>query len=91
MGYGIGRDLYEVFEVFNYGKRGCGFKLKEGLVIVIEFMVNLGRKEVWMVKDGWMVIVKDLKFLVYYEYIVVVKDGEVDILLDYSGVEVVIL
>ncbi len=91
VGHGIGRDLHEAPEVPNYGKRGRGPKLKEGLVIAIEPMVNLGRKDVRTAKDGWTVIAKDLKPSAHYEHTVAVKDGEADILSDHSGVEAAIL
>lgn len=91
VGHGIGRDLHEAPEVPNYGKRGRGPKLREGLVIAIEPMVNLGRKEVRTAKDGWTVFAKDLKPSAHYEHTIAVKEGQADILSDHSGIEAAIL
>jgi len=87
VGHGIGRNLHEAPEVPNYGKRGRGHRLKEGLVIAIEPMVNLGRKEVVQAKDGWTIRTKDFKPSAHYEYTVAVGKEEVDILSDHSIIE----
>ncbi len=55
VGHGLGKDLHEDPQVPNYGKRGSGTKLNEGLVIAIEPMINLGKKFVFNDKDGWTV------------------------------------
>ncbi|MCR9103134.1 MAG: type I methionyl aminopeptidase [bacterium] len=76
VGHGIGRELHEAPEVPNYGKRGRGPVLKHGLVIAIEPMVNLGRKEVRTERDGWTIYAKDRKPSAHYEHsIVVLKTG----------------
>ncbi|NRB62125.1 MAG: type I methionyl aminopeptidase [Saprospiraceae bacterium] len=84
VGHGIGRELHEDPQVQNFGKRGRGVKLKEGLTIAIEPMVNLGRKEVWTSKDGWTVKAKDLKPSAHYEHTVAVAKGEAMILSDHQ-------
>ena len=61
VGHGLGRSLHEDPQVPNFGKRGNGPKLKEGMVIAIEPMINLGVKEVFYDKDGWTVRTKDGK------------------------------
>ncbi|MDQ3017378.1 MAG: type I methionyl aminopeptidase, partial [Bacteroidota bacterium] len=61
VGHGIGKKLHEPPEVPNYGKRGKGTILQEGLTIAIEPMINLGTKEVVLKKDGWTLISRDLK------------------------------
>lgn len=90
VGHGIGRNLHEKPEVPNYGKRGKGFKLEEGLTIAIEPMVNLGRKEVRTLRDGWTVVSKDKLPSAHYEHTVAVRKGPADILSDHSFIEAAI-
>lgn len=80
VGHGIGRELHEPPEVPNYGKRGRGPLLKEGLVIAIEPMVNLGTKAVRQAKDGWTIITKDNKPSAHYEHTVAITKHKADIL-----------
>ncbi len=87
VGHGIGRDLHESPEVPNYGKRGRGPILKEGLVIAIEPMINLGRKEVRQANDGWTIITKDKKTSAHFEHSVAVKKGAADILSNHEIIE----
>ena len=87
VGHGIGRELHEPPEVPNYGKRGKGIKLKEGLVIAIEPMVNLGKRDVRTSKDGWTVFAKDRKPSAHYEHSVAVRKSKADILSDHSFIE----
>src|ERR1051326_4673587 len=61
VGHGVGRELHEAPEVPNYGKKGSGMKLSEGMVIAIEPMVNMGVKEVKQWSDGWTITAKDGK------------------------------
>jgi methionyl aminopeptidase len=87
VGHGIGKNLHEPPEVANYGKRGAGMVLKEGLVIAIEPMINLGRKEVVQAKDGWTVLARDHKASAHFEHTVVVRREKADILSDHTGIE----
>lgn len=90
VGHGIGKNLHEPPEVPNFGKRGRGPKIKEGLVIAIEPMINLGTKGVKQSDDGWTIITKDRKPSAHYEHtIAVTKDGN-DILSNHDLVEEVI-
>lgn len=84
VGHGIGRSLHEAPEVANYGKRGRGIKLQEGLVIAIEPMINLGRKEVRTSNDGWTVFAKDRKPTAHYEHSVALRKNGPDILSNHS-------
>ena len=59
VGHGLGKSMHEDPQVPNYGKRGSGTVMKEGLVIAVEPMINLGRKEVYTDSDGWTVRTKD--------------------------------
>ncbi len=87
VGHGLGKELHEDPQVPNYGKRGKGNKLKDGLVIAIEPMINLGTKEVFTDKDGWTVRSSDGKPAAHYEHTVCVRKGEADILSSFSAIE----
>ncbi|MCO6487309.1 MAG: type I methionyl aminopeptidase [Phaeodactylibacter sp.] len=87
VGHGIGRELHEAPEVPNYGKRGRGPLLKEGLVIAIEPMVNLGRKEVRTEADGWTVYAKDRKPSAHYEHTVAIRKDHTETLSDHAPIE----
>lgn len=87
VGHGIGKNLHEEPEVANYGKRGRGIMLKEGLVIAIEPMVNLGRREVKHARDGWTVLSRDGKPSAHYEHTIAVGKQKADILSDHRMVE----
>lgn len=80
VGHGVGRDLHEAPQVPNFGKRGKGVKLQEGLVIAIEPMVNLGKKDVRTARDQWTVFAKDKKPAAHYEHTVALRENGVDIL-----------
>lgn len=87
VGHGLGKNLHEDPQVPNYGKRGSGAKLKEGLVLAIEPMINMGKKEVYTETDGWTVRTKDGKPSVHFEHDVCVRKDKADILSDYSIIE----
>lgn len=87
VGHGLGRDLHEDPQVPNYGKRGTGPVMKEGMVLAIEPMINMGRKEVYTEEDGWTVRTKDHKPSVHFEHDVCVRKQKADILSDYSIIE----
>lgn len=87
VGHGVGRELHEKPEVPNYGRRGRGVLLKEGMVIAIEPMVNLGTKRISQLNDGWTIITRDRKASAHYEHSIAVKKGKADILSDHSFVE----
>lgn len=76
VGHGIGKNLHEPPEVPNYGKKNSGKKIEEGLVIAIEPMINMGKKNVHLAKDGWTIITTDGLPSAHYEHsIAVTKDG----------------
>ncbi|MEI9910232.1 MAG: type I methionyl aminopeptidase [Bacteroidota bacterium] len=87
VGHGLGKNMHEDPQVPNYGKRGSGPKMKEGLVLAIEPMINLGKKEVFTEEDGWTVRTKDGKPSVHFEHDVCIRKGKADILSDYSFIE----
>lgn len=87
VGHGIGRKLHEDPEVPNYGKRGRGPLLQKGLVIAIEPMINLGKKDVVHEEDGWTVKTADGKFSAHYEHTISVENGKADILTTFKYIE----
>ena len=87
VGHGLGKNLHEDPQVPNYGKRGSGPKLKEGLVLAIEPMINMGTRDVYTDDDGWTVRTNDGKPSVHFEHDVCVRKGKADILSDYSIIE----
>jgi methionyl aminopeptidase len=87
VGHGVGRSLHEDPEVPNYGKRGHGLKLLEGLVIAIEPMVNMGRKEVVTADDNWTVFTRDGKPSAHFEHTVAVSKGGPDVLTTFKFIE----
>jgi len=90
VGHGIGKNLHEKPEVPNYGKRGRGPKIKEGLVIAIEPMINMGVKGVKQSDDGWTIVTKDKQPSAHYEHTIAVTSEGNDILSNHNLVEAVI-
>jgi methionyl aminopeptidase len=90
VGHGVGKELHEKPEVPNYGRRGRGLKLKEGLVIAIEPMINLGTKDVKQSKDGWTIETKDGMASAHFEHMIVVRKGEAEILSSFEPIEQVL-
>jgi methionyl aminopeptidase len=87
VGHGLGRSLHEDPQVPNFGKRGNGPKLKDGMVLAIEPMINLGVKEVFYDDDGWTVRTKDGKPSAHYEHNVCIRKGKADILSSFKEIE----
>ena len=76
VGHGVGTDVHEEPDVPNYGARGTGPVLKEGMVIAVEPMLNLGTRKIYMLEDGWTIITADDKPSAHFEHTVLVtKDG----------------
>lgn len=90
VGHGIGRHLHEKPEVPNYGRKGFGIKLQQGMVIAIEPMINMGRKEIFEVGDGWTICTRDGKPSAHFEHTVAVKNDKVDILSSFEVIEEVL-
>lgn len=87
VGHGIGRKLHESPEVPNYGRRGQGKKLEDGLVICIEPMVNAGSRHVYLHDDNWTLSTADKKNSAHYELMVVVRKGKPDVLSTFDYIE----
>ena len=90
VGHGLGRKLHEKPEVPNYGRRGRGIKLKEGLVIAIEPMINMGTKSIYQHADGWTVTTGDGDFSAHFEHTIVVRRHKAEILSSFEGIEKVL-
>lgn len=80
VGHGVGRQLHEEPQVPNYGRAGTGAKLKPGMTLAIEPMVNLGRPEVRVLADGWTVVTTDGKPSCHFEHTVLITEDEPEIL-----------
>ncbi len=87
VGHGIGKSLHEEPNVLNYGRKGTGHKLHEGLVICIEPMINMGIKNVVHEKDGWTVRTADKMPSGHYEHTVAVSKDKADILTTFNYIE----
>ena len=90
VGHGLGQNLHEEPEVPNFGRRGSGVKLKEGMVICIEPMINLGSRYIRQDKDGWTIRTRDGKPSAHYELAVAVTKGEPDVLSTFKYIEEVL-
>lgn len=80
VGHGIGRDMHEDPSVPNYGRKGTGIRLKKGMTIAIEPMINAGVYQVDFLSDGWSVVTKDRKPSAHYENTVAITENGVEIL-----------
>ncbi len=90
VGHGVGRSLHEGPEVPNYGKRGKGIKLEEGMVLAIEPMVNQGKKNIVQESDGWTIRTADRKASAHFEHTVAIGRDKADILTTFEYIEEVI-
>jgi methionyl aminopeptidase len=90
VGHGIGRNLHEPPEVPNFGRRGSGPKLSEGLVIAIEPMINMGTKSVRHERDGWTITTADGKPSAHFEHTVALTQGKAEILSSFDEIEQVL-
>lgn len=90
VGHGLGRKMHESPEVPNYGKRGQGTKIKEGMVIAIEPMINMGTRRVIQLSDGWTIVTADKKPSAHFEHDVAIVDGKPEILSTFKYVEEVL-
>ena len=76
IGHGIGKIMHEKPEMPNYGRRGTGKKFKEGMVVAIEPMINMGKRDIMQHRDGWTITTIDKKPSAHFEHtIVVTKQG----------------
>ena len=87
VGHGLGRNLHEGPEVPNYGKRGRGSLLKEGLVIAIEPMINLGKRNIVQESDGWTIRTTDRKQSAHFEHTVAIWKDRTEVLTTHKYIE----
>ena len=87
VGHGVGRKMHEDPQVPNYGKRGTGTKLSEGIVIAIEPMITFGKKDIIQERDGWTIKTKDRKPAAHFEHDVAVRNGKAEILSSFEWIE----
>lgn len=90
VGHGIGKQMHEAPEVPNYGKKGSGSLLREGMCICIEPMINLGKRNVVFEKDGWTVRTKDRKPSAHFEHCIAIQSGKARILSSFKFLEEVL-
>lgn len=87
VGHGIGREMHEAPEVPNYGRKGTGPIIRDGMCIAIEPMINLCSKNVVFENDGWTVRTKDRKPSAHFEHTVAIKNGKAEILSTFEFIE----
>ena len=87
VGHGLGRHLHEAPEVPNYGRRGTGPKLKVGMVICIEPMINMGRRQITQEADGWTISAADKLPSAHFEWAVAVGKGVADVLSTFDYID----
>jgi methionyl aminopeptidase len=80
VGHGIGKKLHEEPQVPNYGRPGQGMKLRPGMVLAVEPMVNLGTHEVEVLEDDWTAVTLDRKLSAHFEHTILVTDGGPEVL-----------
>ena len=87
VGHGVGKNLHEAPEVPNFGKKGQGILMQEGLVIAIEPMINLGTRSVKQMKDGWTIVTADSKPSAHFEHTIVVRMNYAEVLSSFELIE----
>ena len=90
VGHGLGRNMHEEPEVPNYGRRGTGPKLKKGMVICIEPMINMGRRQINQSPDGWTISTADQMPSAHFELAIAVDRGKADILSTFAYIDEII-
>ena len=87
VGHGIGHEMHEDPMVPNYGRRGSGILLKNGLCIAIEPMITMGDKAIFMMPDRWTIKTRDHKPAAHFEHTIAIHHGKADILSSFREVE----
>ncbi len=87
VGHGVGKKLHEDPQVPNYGRRGDGKRLKEGMVLAIEPMINMGTRQINQLPDGWTIITADNKPSAHFEHTTAVRKGKGETLSSFEGIE----
>ena len=87
VGHGIGREMHEEPMVPNYGRRGNGMLIKNGLCIAIEPMITMGKRDIYVLDDGWTVVTRDKKPAAHFEHTIAIHHGKADIMSSFEAVE----
>ena len=87
VGHGLGRKMHEAPEMPNYGRRGRGKKLIEGMVVAIEPMINMGTHRTNHLSDGWTILTKDGKPSAHFEHDVAIVDGKPELLSTFKYID----
>jgi methionyl aminopeptidase len=87
VGHGIGREMHEDPQVPNYGRRGQGKQIKNGLCIAIEPMITMGTHEVYMADDKWTIYTRDHRPAAHFEHTMAIHHGKADILSSFEEIE----
>lgn len=87
VGHGIGREMHEDPQVPNYGRRGNGPVLKNGLCIAIEPMINMGTKDIYMMPDRWTIRTSDGKVSAHFEHTIAIHNGVAEVLSSFKEIE----
>ena len=83
-GHGIGRDMHEDPEVPNYGRRGTGPVIRNGMCICIEPMINMGSRNIVIAQDGWTCRTRDHRPSAHYEHTMAIVNGETRVLTSFE-------
>lgn len=90
VGHGVGHEMHEDPQVPNYGRRGNGMLLKNGLCIAIEPMITMGTRQIFMQEDRWGIVTRDSKPAAHYEHSICVRKGKADILSSFDEIQKVL-
>ena len=86
-GHGIGKEMHEDPQIPNYGRRGNGALLKNGMCIAIEPMITMGNRQIWMMPDKWTIRTRDGKPAAHFEHTIAIRRGKAEILSSFDEVE----
>ena len=87
VGHGLGKSLHEDPSVPNFGRKGRGERLRSGMTLAVEPMINAGTHRVKTLKDGWTIVTADMKPSAHYEHDIVVREGSAEILSTFAYIE----
>lgn len=89
-GHGIGREMHEDPQIPNYGRKGNGPTLKEGMCLAIEPMITMGKRQIWLMPDKWSIVTRDKMPAAHYEHTIVVRKGKAEILSSFEEIEKIV-
>ena len=84
VGHGLGKEMHEKPEMPNYGKRGTGKKIQEGMVVAIEPMINMGTPNINQLNDGWTILTRDNKPSAHFEHNIAIVNGKPKLLFNWN-------